>query len=53
MCICILISLINIIIFIFTNSIGSIGKDLYIIIKDSLFIINFLKSNYVKTYLIK
>jgi hypothetical protein len=50
MCICILISLVNIIISIFTNS---IGKDLYLIIKDSLFIIYFLKSNYVKTYLIK
>ncbi len=53
MCICILISIINILIFLFTNSIGSIGKDLYLIIKDSLFIIYFLKSNYVKTYLIK
>lgn len=53
MCICILISIINIIISLFTNSIGSIGKDLYLILKDSLFIIYFLKSNYVKNYLIK
>lgn len=56
MCICILISITNIIISLFTNSIGSIesiGKDLYLILKDSLFIIYFLKSNYVKTYLIK
>ena len=53
MCICILISILNIFISLFSKSIGSIGKDLYLILKDSLFIIYFLKSNYVKNYLIK
>ena len=53
MSICILISIINILISLLNNSIGAIGKDLFLILKNSLFIIYFAKSNYVNEYLIK
>ncbi len=53
MCICILISFINIFISLFSNPIGSIRKDLILIIKSFVLIIYLSKSNYVKTYLNK
>lgn len=51
--ICILISVVNILISLFSNSIEIIGKDVYLILKDSLFIVYFIKSRYVNNYLIK
>ena len=53
MSICILISIINIVVSLLNNSVGAIGKDLFLILKNSLFIIYFVKSNYVNEYLIK
>ena len=50
---CILISIISILVSVFNNSIDSIGKDLFEIFKESLLLLYFAKSKYVKEYLIK
>lgn len=53
MSICILISITNIILSLINKSVESIALHLYMILKDGLFIMYFVKSEYVKNYLIK
>ncbi len=49
----ILLGIIDILLSLLNNYVDSIGKDLFTILKDSLFIMYFVKSEYVKKYLIK